>query len=421
VLKIERPERGDDLRHYPFPFGAASVNFALLNRGKRSIAIDLKAPDATAQLTKLIQRADVLVEQFRPGVMDRLGLGYDAGRGAQPAADLLRDHGLRPDRATRRRRGPRPQLYRRHRAAGAVGRTGRRADRAAALIADIGGGALPAVINILLALRRREATGAGCKLDVAMCDSLFAFEYWALGQGEAQGAWPKPGGELVSGGSPRYQIYRTADGRFVAAAPIEQKFWDNFCGLIGLATEWRDDARDPQGTLRAVAALIARETADYWRGRFTGQDCCCHHRPDGRRGAAGSAFPGAPAVRPRGGRWRAQDQRAAAAARSAAAAPRARARLSGARRRQRAARLMAPPPITRQLAAFLAAARPDDVPESVRHEAKRSLLNFFASALSGCVDSAIGHALRVLGPLSGPRVATVIGHDERLDFSARRS
>jgi alpha-methylacyl-CoA racemase len=275
VLKIERPERGDDMRHYPFPLGTASANFALLNRGKRSLAIDLKAPDAVARLTPLIARADVLVEQFRPGVMDRLGLGYDALRALNKGLVYCAITGY--------------------------GQTGPRADVAAhdlnyigdsgllalsggadgapivppALIADIGGGALPAVINILLALRRRDATGEGCKLDVAMCDGMFAFAYWALGQGEAAGAWPAPGGELISGGSPRYQIYRTADARFVAAAPLEQKFWDNFCALIALPPDWRDDARDPAGTMRAVAALIARESADYWRGRFAGQDCCC--------------------------------------------------------------------------------------------------------------------------------------------------
>jgi crotonobetainyl-CoA:carnitine CoA-transferase CaiB-like acyl-CoA transferase len=108
-----------------------------------------------------------------------------------------------------------------------------------------------------------------------MCDNLFAFEYWALGQGEAADAWPTPGGELVTGGSPRYQIYPTADGRFVAAAPLEQKFWETLCALIELPAAWRDDARDPTGTMRAVAAILAREPADYWRGRFAGQDCCC--------------------------------------------------------------------------------------------------------------------------------------------------
>jgi crotonobetainyl-CoA:carnitine CoA-transferase CaiB-like acyl-CoA transferase len=222
----------------------------------------------------LIQRADVLVEQFRPGVMDRLGLGYDALRAINPKLIYCAITGYGQT-------GPRADVAAHD--LNYIGDTGLLALSAGAdgapivppaLIADIGGGAMPAVINILLALRRRDATGEGCKLDVAMCDSLFTFEYWALGQGEAQDAWPKPGGELVSGGSPRYQIYRTSDGRFVAAAPIEQKFWDNFCGLIELPAEWRDDARDPQGTMRTVAALIARESADYWRGRFAGQDCC---------------------------------------------------------------------------------------------------------------------------------------------------
>src|SRR5450756_3108933 len=76
----------------------------------------------------------------------------------------------------------------------------------AALVADIGGGAYPAVINIVLALRERDRTGKGCKLDIAMGDNLFAFMYWALGNGLASGQWPTPGGDLVTGGSPRYNI-----------------------------------------------------------------------------------------------------------------------------------------------------------------------------------------------------------------------
>src|SRR5262245_53584471 len=84
VIKIERPGRGDEMRSYETKFGTDSVNFALLNRGKRSIAIDLKAPGAVAQLTPLIESADVVVEQFRPGVMDRLGLGYEQLRKVNP-------------------------------------------------------------------------------------------------------------------------------------------------------------------------------------------------------------------------------------------------------------------------------------------------------------------------------------------------
>ena len=144
-----------------------------------------------------------------------------------------------------------------------------------ALIADIGGGTYPAVINILLALRERDRTGKGCKLDIAMGDNLFTFLYWAIGNGEAAGEWPTPGGDLVTGGSPRYNVYRTRDGKFIAAAPLEQKFWENFCAVIDLPADARDDSRDPAKTKRAIAAKIAEKTADEWRVLFSGKDVCC--------------------------------------------------------------------------------------------------------------------------------------------------
>ena len=275
VIKIERPGGGDEMRSYRPRLGADSVNFALLNRGKRSLALDLKDETQKARVMPLLRKADVLVEQFRPGVMDRLGLGYDALKAINPRLVYCAITGYGQS-------GPRALVaghdlnYLADSGMLLIGAGGDGAPALPpALIADIAGGAYPAVINILLALQRRAVTGEGCRLDVSMTDNLFPFLYWAMGSGIAAGQWPRPGGELVTGGSPRYQIYRTADDRFVAAAPLEQKFWENFCGLIGLAPEWRDDARDPAGTVRAVAAAIARESADYWRGRFAGQDCCC--------------------------------------------------------------------------------------------------------------------------------------------------
>jgi len=143
------------------------------------------------------------------------------------------------------------------------------------LIADIGGGALPAVINILLALRRAEATGAGCHLDVAMTDNLFAWQWWAQAL-LASGRAPRPGRELLTGGAPRFQVYPTADGRFVAAAPLEERFWQRFCELIELPPELRDERAEPEAARRAIAAIIAARPAEHWRGRFDGEDCCCN-------------------------------------------------------------------------------------------------------------------------------------------------
>jgi len=275
IIKIERPGSGDEMRSYQPRFGPSSVNFALLNRGKRSVAIDLKAPDALARLRPLLERADVVLEQFRPGVMDRLGLGYEALAAINPRIVYCALTGYGQT-------GPKAQVAAHDlnylAESGLLGLAAG-ADGAPivppALIADIAGGAYPAMINILLALRERDASGRGRKLDVAMADNLFTFMYWAIGNGLAAGAWPVAGGELVTGGSPRYQIYRTEDGRFLAAAPLEQKFWDNFCAAIGLDAQWRDDARDPQGARAAIAQCIASRTAAAWRETLAGKDVCC--------------------------------------------------------------------------------------------------------------------------------------------------
>jgi crotonobetainyl-CoA:carnitine CoA-transferase CaiB-like acyl-CoA transferase len=131
-------------------------------------------------------------------------------------------------------------------------------------------------MNILLALRLREQTGRGCKLDVSMTDGLFAFLYWAMGNAAATGAWPRPGGELLSGGSARYQIYRTKDGRYLAAAPLEDKFWRNFCEAIELPEAARDDGKDPAATIRSVREIIAQRNAEEWTSRFSGKDVCAN-------------------------------------------------------------------------------------------------------------------------------------------------
>lgn len=274
VIKIERPGRGDEMRSYTPKFGDDSVNFALLNRGKRSIAIDLKEPGVVDRLRGLIESADIVVEQFRPGVMDRLGLGFEALSKINPKLIYCAITGY--------------------------GQTGPKADVAAhdlnyvaeagmlglsagsdgapilppALIADIAGGTYPAVVNILLALRQRDRTGEGCKLDIAMADNLFTFLYWAIGNGLANGQWPVAGGDLVTGGSPRYQIYRTSDDRFVAAGPLEDKFWANFLAAIEAPQELQDDSKDPAGVRARIAAIIGSQPASHWQQRFAGKDVC---------------------------------------------------------------------------------------------------------------------------------------------------
>jgi crotonobetainyl-CoA:carnitine CoA-transferase CaiB-like acyl-CoA transferase len=273
VIKIERPGQGDEMRGYEPRLGADSVNFALLNRAKRSIALDLKAEGARARLLPLVREADVLIEQFRPGVMARLGLGYDALHAENPRLVYCSITGYGQS-------GPKAGIAAHDlnylAETGMLGLSAG-ADGAPvpppALIADLAGGAYPAVINILLALQQRARTGAGCHLDVAMTDQLFPLMSWALGAAFAAGRQPRPGGELVTGGSPRYQVYRTADDRFLAAAPLEERFWQRFCALIGL--EERDDAADPAATIARVAGIIRTQTAASWEKTFAGEDVCC--------------------------------------------------------------------------------------------------------------------------------------------------
>ncbi len=275
VIKIERPGRGDEMRSYVPKFGADSVNFALLNRGKRSIAIDLKTSGAVQKLTPLVKSADIVVEQFRPGVMDRLGLGYEALSKINPRIIYCAITGYG-------QHGPRAQVAAHD--INYVAESGMLSLAAdadgtpalpAALVADIGGGTYPAVINILLALKARERTGEGCKLDIAMGDNLFTFMYWAMGNGLAAGEWPRPGGDLVTGGSPRYNIYHTKDNRFLAAAPLEQKFWERFCDLLDVPSGLRDDSRQPEVTREAVAKRVRARTASELHALFSGEDVCC--------------------------------------------------------------------------------------------------------------------------------------------------
>jgi alpha-methylacyl-CoA racemase len=275
VVKIERPGSGEDMRSYTPRWGADSINFAMLNRGKKSVVLDLKDARDRQRLQPLVERADVIVEQFRPGVMSRLGLDYETVVKSNPRVIYCSITGYGQT-------GPKRDV------AGHdlnyIGDTGLLAlsmgDPAhpvvpPTLIADIAGGAYPAVLNILLALQERHRTGCGRHLDVAMGDNLFPFMYWALGNGLAADQWPGNGTDLVTGGTPRYRLYATRDHKVVAAAPIEQRFWNIFCDIIGLDDELRDDGRNPTATAARVAEIIASDDAAVWASRFAGKDCCC--------------------------------------------------------------------------------------------------------------------------------------------------
>ncbi|MFA6267219.1 MAG: CoA transferase [Pseudolabrys sp.] len=273
VIKIERPG-GEDMRRFPPIVNGESAVYAMLNRGKQVLTLDLKNAADREQLKPLIARADIVIEQFRPGVMARLGLGYDDLRAINPKLIYCAISGYGQS-------GPRASE------AGHdinyIGHTGlldlQPGTASApvlppAQIADIAGGSFPAVINILLALRARDQGGEGAFIDIAMTDAMFTFGWYALALGVAGGRFPKPGDLPLVGSSPRYQLYPARDGKFVACGALEQKFWGTFCAAIELAPEFIDDQRDPRATREAIAKLIAARTSHEWRPVFANADCC---------------------------------------------------------------------------------------------------------------------------------------------------
>lgn len=273
VIKIERPG-GEEMRGFAPMWEGESAAFGLLNRGKKVVTLDLKTVEGREALKPLLARADILLEQFRPGVMDRLGLGFDA---------LHRDY---------------PKLI--YCSISGYGATGPRAGEAGhdinyigntglldlqpgpisqpvvppMLVADIAGGTFPAVINILLALRSRDQTGKGVHLDIAMTDAMFTFAWNALAIGHARGRFPASGELQLVGASSRYQLYPTKDGKLVACGALEDKFWAAFTTAIELAPEFIDDKKDARATKQAVANIIASRSADDWRPVFAKADCC---------------------------------------------------------------------------------------------------------------------------------------------------
>lgn len=271
VIKVERAD-GDEMRSYIPRLGEESVNFVLLNRGKRSICMDLKSEADRSRVLDLVKSVDVVVEQFRPGVMQRLGLDYEALSQINPGLIYcsITTYGQHGPKALRASHDLNFQAE--------TGMLALSADGSGApvvpptLTGDLAGGTYPAVINILLALRQRDMDGKGQHLDISMTDNLFTLMYWGLGNGWSQGQWPRPAQDLVTGGTVRYGIYRTADDRFLAAAPLEDKFWNKFLELIDAP---HLAAQTDEGVLKdAVAQIIASHPASYWMQRFDGQDVC---------------------------------------------------------------------------------------------------------------------------------------------------
>ena len=275
VIKIEKPDLGDEIRLSDPKWGDQSASFSLLNRGKKSLSLDLKDPSDLKILKPILKEADIIIEQFRPGVMKRLGLDYENIKKINKNIIYVSITGYGQD-------GPKSMV------AGHdlnyIGNTGLLSVSMGdgentvvppALVADIAGGSYPAVINILLALRKRDLNNEGSYIDISMSDNLFPFMFWGLGSGFSKNKWPGNSDGVLSGGSPRYNIYKTRDGGYIAAAPLEDRFWNKFCKAIELPKKFIKMENDQGKVTQEIRKIIGQKNKNYWFEVFNKADCCC--------------------------------------------------------------------------------------------------------------------------------------------------
>ncbi|MGH8806301.1 MAG: CaiB/BaiF CoA transferase family protein [Noviherbaspirillum sp.] len=269
VIKVEDTGHGD--------YASPAVKM-LVNRNKRGIRLDLKQPEGVQAFLKLAESADVIVESFRPGVAARLGIDYATVAKRNPRVVYCSITGYGQTGPYRDAAGH-DMNYAGY--AGALDQVGCDPQSLALSnlpIADLMGGSLTAVMGILAALYDAARSGQGRYVDVAISDGTLAHAVLPLARVNAEGKTRPAGADTISGGLHNYAPYRTADGRVLAVAALEGKFWERFCVVIGrpdLKPHDRAASSETIACVRAeVAAIVAAHTLAEWEEKLRGADCC---------------------------------------------------------------------------------------------------------------------------------------------------
>jgi alpha-methylacyl-CoA racemase len=270
VVRVERLTASD--RGIDFP-----PRFDLLNRNKRSVAINLKSAEGTATLLRLIENADALIEGFRPGVMERLGVGPEVCLGINHKLVYGRITGWGQDGPLAQAAGHDLNYIALSGALHSIGPAQGKPTVPLNLIGDFGGGALYLAMGMLAAIIEAGKSGQGQVVDTAMVDgvaSLMTMQYGLM----QMGMWKNPRGEnLLDGGAPYYDVYETSDKRHVSVGAIERRFYDELLQRMGLEAEalpGQNDRRGWQQLRERLAEVFATRTRDEWCVVFEGSDAC---------------------------------------------------------------------------------------------------------------------------------------------------
>ena len=276
VVKIEDTETGDYARATGPARGRSSVFFQLVNRNKRAIRLDLKQPQGREVLLRLAKGAEILVEGFRPGVMARLGVGYDELAAVNPRLVYCSITGYGQDGPYADRAGHDINYI------GYAGVGDQIGTEEAPVvpnfqIADLLGGALTPVMGILAALIDARSSGRGRHVDVAMTDAVFAHAILPLLGFLEHGKAPGRGTGMLGGGLPCYNVYRTRDGRYMAVGALERKFWETLCDILG-CPELKEKhivyGEEARPVRERLAEIFASRAQREWADLFARADCC---------------------------------------------------------------------------------------------------------------------------------------------------
>ena len=278
VIKVEDPKGGDYIRGWAPFLGKNSGFHVVLNRNKRSLTLNLKKPEAKDIFRRLVADSDVVLEGFRPVVMDRLGLGYKELQVINPRLIYCAITGYGAD-------GPRAQKAGHDinylALNGVLSYSGQEGNPtlSGVQIADIGGGALYAAFSIAAALFARERLGQGQYIDLAMADGALTWHCLRWGKYLADGEVPSQGDDFLNHGFACYNLYPTRDGRTMSLGALEPQFWQRFCQRVG-RPDWNQPTYFEPGPHQKelhqqVADLFRGKTLAEWIQLFADTDCCC--------------------------------------------------------------------------------------------------------------------------------------------------